>query len=52
MKQAPQNVEAALSNTIKLEAFEQLLAYHSTFVDHNDGHAMHQRCTVCAVTGT
>ena len=51
MKQEPQNVEAALSHTIKLEAFEQLLAYQGTMVNHNNGHAMHQLCSVRAVTG-
>ena len=51
MKQEPQNVEAALSHAIKLEAFEQLLAYQGTMVNHNDGHSTHQLCTVCAVTG-
>ena len=51
MKQEPQNVEAALSHTIKLEAFEQLLACQGAMVNHNDGCATCQLCSVCAVTG-
>jgi len=51
MKQEPRSVEAALSHAIKLEAFEQSLAFQGTLVNHNDGHAMHQPCSVCAVTG-
>ena len=44
-------MEAALSQAIKLEAFEQLLGHQGTLVDHNHGCATYQPCTVCAVTG-
>ena len=45
------NVEAALSHAIKLEAFEQSLAYQGTLVDHIDGRVTCWLCTVCAGTG-
>ena len=51
MKQEPQNVDAALSHSIMLKAFEQSLAYRGNLVDHDDRHATRQPCTVCAVTG-
>ena len=51
IKREPQNVEAALSHVIRWEAIEQSLTYQGTLVNHNDGHTMHQPCTVCAVTG-
>jgi len=52
MKQEPQNVEAALSHAIKLEAFEQFLASQGELVDHNDtapcaGHVLSVQLQVC-----
>ena len=44
-------MEAALSHAIKLEAFEQSLAYQDTLIGHDDGRAMRRPRTVCAVTG-
>jgi len=37
MKQEPQNVEATLSHTIKLQVFEHSLASQGAMFDHNDG---------------
>jgi len=51
MKQEPQNVEAALSHSIRLEAFEQLLASQGGMVDHNDGRTTCRSCSVCTVAG-
>jgi len=47
MKREPQNVEAALSHAIKLEAFEQSLACQGTWFDQDDGHVKCRRQTVC-----
>ena len=49
MKRDPQNVGAALSHAIKLEAFEQLLACQGAMVDHDDSRAKRWPQTVCAV---
>jgi len=49
MKWEPQNVEAALSHAIKLEAYEQSLSCQGNSVDRDDSHAKHQLWTVCRV---
>ena len=51
MKQEPQNMEAALSHTIKFEAFEQSLASQGAMVNRNNGGATRRLCSLCALAG-
>jgi len=51
MKRKPPNIEAALSLTIKVEAYEQSLACHGTLViDQDEGHAKCRSRNVYAVS--
>jgi len=50
VKQELQNVQAAVSHAIKLEAFEQSLACQGALFDHDDDRAKRWPRTVCAVT--
>ena len=49
MKREPQNVEAALSHTIKLESFEQSLSCKGTLINHDNGCSKRRSQTVYAV---
>jgi len=48
MKHELQNVGAALSHAIKLEAYEQSLSAHGSVVDRDDGRAKCRSHAVCA----